>query len=158
MGRRRPTLTVEQILAWADEHHARVGTWPGQHSGPVTAAPLESWHAIDIAMRQGLRGLPGSDSVARLLTRERGVRNLRRPPPLAVGQILVWADAHHRRSTRWPGVLSGAIPEAPGENWRAVNLALVMGYRGLPGGDSLARLLVRHGRRRPRRGRKVRDR
>jgi hypothetical protein len=39
------------------------------------------------------------------------------------------------------------VPGAPGETWRGINQALGSGYRGLPGGDSLARLLVRHGRR-----------
>jgi hypothetical protein len=28
MGQRRIPLTVEQILAWADAHHARTGEWP----------------------------------------------------------------------------------------------------------------------------------
>jgi hypothetical protein len=40
-------------------------------------------------------------------------------------------------------VLSGEIPEAPGEDWRAVNFALYRGFRGLPGGNSLAKLLAR---------------
>jgi hypothetical protein len=35
---------------------------------------------------------------------------------------------------------------AAGEHWLAINGALRRGSRGLPGGDSLARLLVRHGR------------
>jgi hypothetical protein len=38
-------------------------------------------------------------------------------------------------------VNSGPIPEAPGENWHAVNLALYNGHRGLRGGSSLAKLL-----------------
>jgi hypothetical protein len=33
------------------------------------------------------------------------------------------------------------VADAPGENWRALNLALREGYSGLPGGGSLARLL-----------------
>jgi hypothetical protein len=44
-------------------------------------------------------------------------------------------------------VLSGPIPEAPGESWRAVNLALYKRLRGLAAGDSLAQLLRRQGRR-----------
>jgi hypothetical protein len=39
------------------------------------------------------------------------------------------------------------VREAPGLTWHAINLALYKGLRGLPGGDSLSRLLVRHGRR-----------
>jgi hypothetical protein len=60
---------VEQILAWADDHHNRTGHWPNQYAGPVAGAPGETWSAIDCALRRGLRGLPGGDSLARLLGR-----------------------------------------------------------------------------------------
>jgi hypothetical protein len=149
-ARTRPPLTAEQILDWADEHHARTGQWPGQRSGPVGAAAGENWGAIDMALNCGLRGLPGGDSLARLLARQRGAIHPKSRPCLSCGRIREWALAHRRRTGRWPGVLSGPIPEAPGENWRAVNLALYLGYRGLPGGDSLARLLASDGRRRAR--------
>jgi hypothetical protein len=67
-------------------------------------------------------------------------------PPLSAAQILAWADAHRRRTGRWPSAASGPVREAPGLTWLAVNGALSKGLRGLPRGDSLARLLVRHGR------------
>jgi hypothetical protein len=67
-------------------------------------------------------------------------------PALTVGQILAWADAHRRRTGRWPTAASGPVTDAPGETWRALNNALYFGRRGLRGGDSLPRLLVRHGR------------
>jgi hypothetical protein len=67
--------------------------------------------------------------------------------PLSVEQILAWADAHFADTGRWPTVGAGPIPEAPGLTWNAVNLALYAGLRGLPRGDSLARLLDRHRRR-----------
>jgi hypothetical protein len=63
--------------------------------------------------------------------------------PLSERRILAWADAHHRRTGRWPSAGSGAVEEAPAEDWRALNVALMRGSRGLPGGDSLARLLER---------------
>ncbi len=65
------------------------------------------------------------------------------PAALTVKQILNWADAHHRRTGRWPLHRSGAIPEAPRENWAIIEAALRLGLRGLPGGDSLPRLLAR---------------
>jgi hypothetical protein len=76
MGQRRVPLTVEQILAWADAHRARTGGWPGIDSGPIADAPGESWKAVDSALRAGCRGLPGCDSLPRLLARHRGT-----PPP-----------------------------------------------------------------------------
>jgi hypothetical protein len=63
-----------------------------------------------------------------------------------VEQILAWADAHNARTGSWPHARSGPIPEAPGEKWAKVHSALRDGHRGLPGGDTLARLLRRSGR------------
>jgi hypothetical protein len=147
MAGKRPPLSVGQILAWSDEHHARTGRWPHQRSGPVAAAPGENWGTINWLLWIGKQGLPEGDSLPRLLARERGAVNPKGRPRLSHTRIRAWAAAHRRRTGKWPGVLSGSIPEAPGENWRAVNLALYRGYRGLPGGDSLARLLTRNGRR-----------
>jgi hypothetical protein len=77
---------------------------------------------------------------------------------LSVAQILRWADAHHERTGRWPGAHSGPVAGAAGERWGSIESALRFGWRGLPGGDSVARLLVRHGRRPPpRTGRGVRS-
>jgi hypothetical protein len=70
--RRRPPLTVAQILDWADAHHRRTGAWPSARAGPVVEA-ADTWRAVDGALRSGGRGLPGGDSLARLLRRERGV-------------------------------------------------------------------------------------
>ena len=79
MPRRRPPLTVEQILAWADTHHARTGQWPTVQSGPVPEAPGEVGGNLDSTLHDGHRGLPGHDSLARLLARHRG-RRPGRPP------------------------------------------------------------------------------
>jgi hypothetical protein len=70
----KPTLTVVQILAWADAHKARVGRWPSAASGPVVGAAGETWAAVNTALAEGLRGLPGCDSLARLLRRERAAQ------------------------------------------------------------------------------------
>ena len=137
----RPPLTVAQVLAWADRHHARTGRWPITTSGPVLDHPGEEWVRIDAALRRGLGGLPGGDSLARLLAERRGRRLRSRKPPLTVGQVLGWAQRHRRRTGRWPTTASGPVADAPGENWRALNLALWKGHRGLPKGGSLARLL-----------------
>jgi hypothetical protein len=65
-------------------------------------------------------------------------------PPLTIERILAWADAHHARTGRRPSANSGLVVEAPGTTWNAVNLALVLGLRGLPGGSSLTSLLNNH--------------
>ena len=59
-------LTVEDILAWADDHQARTGRWPVQTSGVVSAAPDVTWAKIDDALRKGTRGMPPGSSLRRL--------------------------------------------------------------------------------------------
>jgi hypothetical protein len=62
-------------------------------------------------------------------------------------QILPWADAHFVAQGKWPSGNSHATvaPSADG-NWIAVDSALRVGHRGLPGGSSLFQLLKKHGR------------
>ena len=129
-----PELTLTQILKWADAHHARTGLWPTRKSGLVTDALGERWSAINSCLVQGLRGLRPGSSLARLLARYRGVRNIHGLPDFSVAQILAWADAHHRRTGEWPTQDSGPIVGAPGEKWMGVDVALNKGGRGLPGG------------------------
>jgi hypothetical protein len=140
---RRPELTTALILRWADAHHERVGEWPTADSGPVHDNRNERWARIDSALRVGLRGLPGGSSLARLLAKERGVRNRKALPPLTEDTIAAWAEAHHRRTGRWPTEDAGRVHGAAGEVWNNVAAALAQGLRTLPGGDTLARLLER---------------
>jgi len=67
-------VTVEQICAWAEAFARRtLGSWPTANSGPVVEAPGETWKALDMALRQGHRGLPAGSSLAYLI---RFYRNL----------------------------------------------------------------------------------
>jgi hypothetical protein len=120
---RRPELTVAGILAWADAQHARTGAWPTKQGGRVRENLNESWPRIDGALRKGFRGLAGGSSLARLLDRERGVRNRKALPPLTEELIVRWARAHRRRTGRWPNEDSGPIPGTRGEVWRNVAAA-----------------------------------
>jgi hypothetical protein len=140
----RPTLTVGRILAWADAYHETTGQWPTRHSGPIRGVYGESWSGLDDDLRVGRRGLPGGSTLARLLAEQRGLRNAHTIPRLTVEQILAWADAHRAAFGRWPGQGSGPVHGAPGERWRAINSALTEGWRGLPGGSTLVRVLVEH--------------
>jgi hypothetical protein len=72
----KPDLTVAQILAWADDHKRRMGRWPRHSSGRVKP-PDETWLAINMALTRGNCGLPGGSSLAKVLDRHRGVRNLK---------------------------------------------------------------------------------
>jgi|SRR5262245_4112932 len=146
-----PRLTVGLILKWADEQHDRIGRWPSAYGGSgrreVPGAPAERWSAINTALENGLRGLSGGSSLAGLLSERRGVRNPAALPRLTIRQILKWCDEFHARSGRWPNRGSAfrkTISGSGGETWSAVDYALQLGTRGLPGGSSLAKLLAEH--------------
>lgn len=143
---RHDPLSVEQILAWADAFHLQNARWPAPLSGPIPGTRDETWTSVDRALRLGMRGLEGGSSVALLLEKRRGLRHARHRPPFTVRDMLAWADRWQRREGRWPNAGSGPIPESPGDTWAAVETALRNGCRGLPGGDTLFRLLQRHGR------------
>jgi hypothetical protein len=65
MARRTP-LSVEKVLAWADAHRARTGAWPSAASGRVRDASLETWGAVDQALRKGCaRGCAGCRALGR---------------------------------------------------------------------------------------------
>jgi len=139
---RRVPLTEAQILEWADAHFQRTGSWPTTSSGAIPNSNGENWAAINVALHHGVRGLPGGSSLARLLAAHRGVRNRKQLRPLTEDRILAWADRHREQTGSWPSSKSGAIAEAPGETWMAVEMALRHGQRGLPGGSSLTWLLA----------------
>src|SRR5262249_15993593 len=113
-----PPLTEEMILGWADDHHAKTGNYPRHGDGAIPGT-REKWDGIENALVKGNGGLPGGDSVVKLLSRGRGVRNKSALPHLTVRQITAWAKAHKKRTGKWPTAHAGKIEDAPGETWTA---------------------------------------
>ena len=75
---RTSSLTVAQVLSWADTHQGQTAQWPTAASGAVTDGPDGlTWRRINNALRFGLRGLPGGSSLAQLLAEQRAVNNPR---------------------------------------------------------------------------------
>jgi superfamily II DNA or RNA helicase len=140
---RAPPISVAQILRWADRHKRKTGSWPNAESGQIIGVKGEKWANVQAALSQGTRHLPGGDSLARLLDRERGVQNRLKPSDLTIDQILAWADAHFENFGKWPNAHGGAIAGTD-ETWGGVNAALERGTRRLRGGSSLAKLLAEH--------------
>jgi hypothetical protein len=139
-----PRYTVAQILKWADAHHALTGSWPHTKDGPIQDATGESWLAIDMALRNGLRGLRGGSSLAKLLHAKRHVPNHMSQPRITQQKILAWADAHRRRTGNWPIREDGPITDAPSETWSGIDHALRKSSRGLREKSSLALLLAKY--------------
>lgn len=145
LAHRAPPLHIRQVLQWVDAFHARYGRYPiCRDKGKVPGTLAETWFNIDQALRLGLRGLPRGSSLARLLAKHRNQRNPMALPSFTPQQILAWADAHHNHHGSWPHGTSGPIRGTKGETWGAVNTALAVGNRGMPGGSSLARFLAEH--------------
>lgn len=135
-----PPLTIEMILAWADDFRRSYGFWPNPVSGRVAGQGAETWQRVSRAIMKGLRGLPGGSTLSRELQRHRQV--FFGKDRLAEDQIFCWAQSHFRRTGKWPQVADGPIPESSGANWDNINRALIHGFRGLPGGTCLKKLLV----------------
>lgn len=138
---RKPPLTVANILVWADAHKERTGRWPSANSGVIAGVPNETWNGVNLALTTGVRGLPGRSSLAKLLAEHRGKRHPRALPRLTVRQILRLVQIHHDRTGRWPNAKSGPVEGVPGETWQSIDTAIKFGWRGLPGGSTLIRLI-----------------
>ncbi len=136
-----PRLTVKQVLGWADAYYKRDDQWPKSTSGRVHEEPAETWGGINTALYAGVRGFPGGSSLARLLAKKRGRFSWAGQPRLTLKKILAWADAYYDRFGRWPTHQSKTVPGEKHETWSKITLALWVGYRGMPGGSSLAQLL-----------------
>jgi hypothetical protein len=120
---------------WATKDLPQVG-----HQPDGSQRPLYNHRSLDDALCFGYRGVPGGDSLAKLLGCERGHRHVHRLPSLTGDSILAW---HADRGT-WPNENSDPILGIRDEVWPNVNTALTLGKQGLTGGNSLAPLLGRH--------------
>jgi hypothetical protein len=93
---------------------------------------------------QGGRELPGGSSLPRFLEENFGVRNPKNLPDLTEQWICERVKVHHERTGTWPTENSGRLLDAPEETWKAIQVALYQGRRGLPGGSTLPRLVKKH--------------
>jgi hypothetical protein len=87
-ARRKPELSIKQILAWADAWFARTGQWPRVASGRIPGSDGETWANIESNLRRGERGLPYRTTLARLMAEHRGVRNRGALPPFTAGLLV----------------------------------------------------------------------
>src|SRR4051794_26596073 len=106
---KRP-LELHEVMRWCEIYFQATGEWPTRQSGPVLCAPFETWQAVDSALYEGTRGLPGGQTLALLLQEKKQRRHVRNLPPLSEQIITAWAMKHHESYGRWPTVRSGVIP------------------------------------------------
>lgn len=137
-----PQLNQKLIVEWVKEYRGRTNRFPTAKSGKIPGTN-ETWRAVELALTQGLRGLPGNDSLAKFMDRYFGRGKKQKLESLSEEQIIEWVKAHHERTGKWPNQKSGQIYNVPGITWTAVDRALYQGHRGLPGNDTLSKLVQR---------------
>src|SRR5579859_1662496 len=89
---RRDPLDEDTIVQWAQAHFQRTGRWPTCDGGTIPEAPDEKWSAVNEALAEGRRGLPGGSSLSKLLA-DHGARRTCRTQ-LDPQSILAWADSY----------------------------------------------------------------
>lgn len=126
----RPALTEALIVAAARAWLADHGTLPSAHSGDATRyfahGQPEHWRTAHEALKCGMRGLPGGDTLSRLLQRE-GLQSAPRSQRLAVDDIWAAARAYHDQHGRWPSAATAGPVVVAGRtllNWRSLDTAL----------------------------------
>lgn len=71
MAKKKPRLTIKQILAWADAYYKRNKSWPQSCSEKIPKTGGETWDTINHALSKGRRGMRRGGSLARLLNKYR---------------------------------------------------------------------------------------
>ena len=134
---------ADQKAEMPDAHRQRTGCWPTSQSGRIKGTNGETWRAIHNCLVRGARGLPGATTLAELLAKHRGFRNVANLPRLSLREILDWADQYVAQHRQRPITQSGAVA-GTSQTWARIDDALRKGFRGLPGGSSLVRVLRRY--------------
>jgi hypothetical protein len=144
----KPKLTEKIILESCIEYNNLTGKWPDiRTKDPVPHLTNETWISIDSALRHGIRGLPGNDSLVKLLDRNGKKQSQQNKPKLIETDILSWCVEYREYTGKWPAKSNtDLVPGQPSETWRRLDEALESGLRSLPGGSSLAKLLANHGK------------
>jgi hypothetical protein len=163
-----PLLTEEKIENYIIAHLLETGFWPVTKTGPilydlaymsqkdeeegteVSIIKIEipyTWGDIDRALKRGLYGLEGGKSlfqIKKALSKEFGIplyKTPKRVQNLSIEEIEEAIAEYYLEHGKRPHAESGKITDKAchGETWRALDHAL-KGGRGLPGGESLAKL------------------
>ena len=106
-------LTIPWILDEMRKHHKRTGKYPTEYSGNITGT-TENWGAVNIALRRGLRGLPGGSSLHMLGVQHLGAEEKR---DLTIPWILDEMRKYHKRTGKYPSSESGPIP-GTSDTWK----------------------------------------
>ncbi|MBW2187231.1 MAG: hypothetical protein JRG71_12795 [Deltaproteobacteria bacterium] len=143
--RNKPKFSEDEILMWADAYKQRYGDWPNRAVGIIEESLVEdTWQAVHSALNEGARGLPGKDTLTKLIERNRHVERRTVKSALTVATIIDYADDHHEKTGTWPTKKSGKVLANNDETWGGIDKSLHEGFRTLPSGTTLAAILSEH--------------
>ena len=100
-------LTINQVIAWVDEHRGRERCWPNQKSGRERDRRDVEWNQTKLFYAVVAIYTVGS-SLANLRRVSRCAKH-RGSCPLTILQILAWADAYKVATGKWPNRKSGLV-------------------------------------------------
>lgn len=146
------TLTEEVVLTAIQKHIARTGLPPSVRRNDATDdfGYPEKWANINVALRDGLRGLPAGSSLSRFL-KEHGLPTLNHTGTInytLTGEAVLCAVLGYKEQTgRWPTSEHGDASEyfERAITWGNVDDALRYGWHGLPKGSSLSKFCKKIG-------------
>ena len=148
LSEKKYDLTEKKIIKWAKAHQRKEGKLPTHRSGKV-GETTETWRGIDAALKMGLRGLKAGSSLLKLFIK---YELKEEKPDFTEKKIIKLVKAYQRKEGKLPTAQSGEIPGTNGETWNNINHALrgdyrkgKRGRRGLKGGSSLAKFLIKYG-------------
>ena len=136
-ARSRPTKSV--LLKSIAKYHKLTGRWPIKTTKePVPGLPDETWGSVGQLLIRSYKL-----SLANFLEINFGKSNHLNRPKLTLKSILIACRKYHSKTGTWPHKrIKGSVPGLPNETWVIINSALAGGWRGLPGGSSLAKFLA----------------
>lgn len=139
------TIDEMLIFGWAQEHKARVGSYPLPSSGLIVSEQSPTaglkWSDINVGLQTGQYGLaPGL--TLRVFIESHHRIHVR----LTEKQIIQWAKLHRKNHKEYPDNQSGSVEaaDADGETWANIDFALRFAQRGLEGHRSLAEFLYHY--------------
>ncbi len=141
-------LSKEDLTSWIQKYIEKYEKKPSRTSGVVefTIGNLQgiTWRNIDVALMEGLRGLPCNSSLAAFIKENFGIAQRKANPTLLSEDLIFsWITQFMTKHGRKPspkkdGVIEFATEAYQGETWVSISAALRNGGRGLSGGTSLS--------------------
>ena len=143
LSRREPGAAVREAIQQEVAKRLRIDPMVKEAMAEAFAVVLEEFRDVTLkdsavleSVGRQVHGVTGGqmqDFAKRLRDAE--------SPPLTIDLIIKWGESHRERTGDWPSLKSGVVFDAPAEKWHDIDVSLRQGFRSLPAGSSLAKLL-----------------